>query len=145
MNKMVMLFQKKQKEEEKFMCLKKFDYELYGGVCPKCGNYMRMTEMETSENENCEIESSHVHVDRKYAPDDAQKVTPSVIVITILVILILLAGITCMIFVIAAQKRGYEAVTIKEDISIKVQQTDRMQLHEHGKEKEYIEIALPKE
>ncbi len=126
-------------------CRKKFDYELYGGVCPKCGNYMRMTEMETSENENCEIESSHVHVDRKNAPGDVQKVTPSVIVITILVILILLAGITCMIFVIAAQKRGYEAVTIKEDISIKVQQTDRMQLHEHGKEKEYIEIALPKE
>ena len=42
-------------------CKKRFDYELYSGVCPKCGNYMRPTEIETSENTNCEMEGSHIH------------------------------------------------------------------------------------
>nr|MBQ8253818.1 hypothetical protein [Lachnospiraceae bacterium] len=44
-------------------CKKRFDYELYSGVCPKCGNYMRPPEMETSQNVNCDVEGSHVHTD----------------------------------------------------------------------------------
>ena len=44
-------------------CKKRFDYDLYSGVCPKCGNYMRPPEMETSENENCEVEGSHIHTE----------------------------------------------------------------------------------
>lgn len=44
-------------------CKKRFDYDLYSGVCPKCGNYMRPSQIETSENENCEVEGSHIHTE----------------------------------------------------------------------------------
>ena len=44
-------------------CRKRFEYELYSGVCPKCGNYMRPPQIETSENENCEMEGSHIHTE----------------------------------------------------------------------------------
>ena len=42
-------------------CKKRFEYELYSGVCPKCGNYMRPTDIETSENENCQAVAYRIY------------------------------------------------------------------------------------
>ena len=126
-------------------CGKRFDDELYNGVCPKCGYYIYMAVPETSENENCEIEGSHIHVEsgytatyrqedlytesysegeaRAYAQPERKK--PSAAAVTkILVASIILVGIVSMGLAMVSQKRAHEAMTVKEEISVKTQQAD---------------------
>lgn len=126
-------------------CGKRFDDELYNGVCPKCGYYIYMFVPETSENENCEIEGSHIHVESGYTATYRQedlytesysegeardyispeRKKPSAAAVTkILVALIFLVGIVSMGLAMVSQKQVHEAMTVKEEIPVKTQQTD---------------------
>lgn len=126
-------------------CGKRFDDEIYNGVCPKCGYYIYTSVPETSKNENCEIEGSHIHVESGYTATYRQedlyaesysegeardyispeRKKPSAAAVTkILVALILLVGITSMGLAMVSQKQAHEAMTIKEEILVKTQQPD---------------------
>ena len=120
--------------------------ELYGEKqCPKCGYYIYTSVPETSENENCEIEGSHIHVESGYTATyrqedlyaesysegeardyiSSERKKPSAAAVTkILVALILLVGITSMGLAMVSQKQAHEAMTIKEEILVKTQQPD---------------------
>lgn len=126
-------------------CGKRFDDELYNGVCPKCGYYIYMAVPETSENENCKIEGSHIHVESGYTATYRQedlytesysegkardyispeRKKPSAAAVTkILVALILLVGITSMGLAMVSQQQAHENKTVKEEIPVKTQQVE---------------------
>lgn len=121
-------------------CRKRFDYDLYSGVCPKCGNYMRPTEIETAENADCEMEGSHVHMENStegytatYAQPEEDHKAPEITsarvepakkkrksnpAITIaLVILMITTFLVTAIVVYVGQKTIHESKTVQELIT----------------------------
>ncbi len=123
-------------------CRKRFEYELYSGVCPKCGNYMRPTEIETSENENCKIEGSHIHTEsaeegytatyvqtdsESYkkpeirsthveSPKKKRKSNPAITIF--LVVLMITTFLVTVIVVYVGQKNVHESKIVKEPVGL---------------------------
>lgn len=111
-------------------CKKRFDYDLYSGVCPKCGNYMRPPEIETSENRNCEVEGSHIHTESasesytapeihsaRVEPAKGKKKSNKVITI-LLTILIITTFLVTILVVYLGQKSVHESKTVQEEIPL---------------------------
>lgn len=125
-------------------CKKRFEYELYSGVCPKCGNYMRPPKIETSENENCEMEGSHIHTESAeegYTATYAQPETysesytePEIhsarveksekkrksnpVMTTILTVLLVTTFLVTIIVVYVGQKNVHESMVVNEPIPV---------------------------
>lgn len=88
-------------------CKKRFEYELYSGVCPKCGNYVRPAELD----ETPEISSTHVEPEKK-----KRKSNP---VITIfLTILMITTFLVTIIVVYVGQKTIHESKTVQEGVPL---------------------------
>lgn len=115
-------------------CKKRFDYELYSGVCPKCGNYMRPTEIETSENANCDKEGSHVHVEKRtesyktktpeiqsthVEPVKKKKTNP--VITIVLIVAMTVTGVTTAVYVRASQAKIHEENIVKAELPVKSQ------------------------
>jgi len=127
-------------------CKKRFEYELYSGVCPKCGNYMRPPEMETSENENCQIEGSHIHTESTesgytatYAQEDSytetyrapetrsshieepkKKKKSNKVLTVFLTVLMITTFLVTIIVVYVGQKSVHESNVVKEPIPLTI-------------------------
>lgn len=115
-------------------CKKRFDYELYSGVCPKCGNYMRPTEIETSENQNCDKEGSHVHIEKRTESYKAK--TPEIrsahvepvkkkksnpVITIVLIIAMIVTGVTAVAYVLSSQAKVHEENVVKSELPVKSQ------------------------
>ncbi len=122
-------------------CKKRFDYELYSGVCPKCGNYMRPPEMETSQNANCDVEGSHIHTEsaqegytaaytepeqKPYREPDISSVQvekpkkkkSNPVLTMVLVMAIFLVGAGTAIFLFISQNQVHKEMTVQEGLPI---------------------------
>lgn len=95
-------------------CKKRFDYDMYSGVCPKCGNYMRPSEIETSENESCEVEGSHVHTESMEPAKKKKKSNPAITIL--LTVLMITTFLVTIIVVYVGQKNIHESKTVQEAI-----------------------------
>lgn len=95
-------------------CKKRFDYEMYSGVCPKCGNYMRPTEIETSENENCQVEGSHIHTENAEKPKKKKKSNKALTVF--LVVLMITTFLVTVLVVYLGQKSVHESKVVNEPV-----------------------------
>ncbi len=108
-------------------CKKRFEYELYSGVCPKCGNYMRPTDIETSENENCQVEGSHIHTEsteiRASHTEEPKKKKKSNKVLTLfLTVLMITTFLVTIIVVYVGQKSVHESNVVKEPVPVTIRQ-----------------------
>ena len=124
-------------------CKKRFDYDLYSGVCPKCGNYMRPPEMVTTQNVDCEREGSHIHTENvqedyteTYAQqkqktykdpaissihvEPAKKKKSNPVLTVILVVAIVLVGAGTALFLYISQNEVHEKLTVQEEVPIRI-------------------------
>lgn len=127
-------------------CKKRFDYDLYSGVCPKCGNYMRPPEMETSENRNCEVEGSHIHTESAesgytatYAQEDSytetykapeirsdytenpkKKKKSNKVITVFLTVLMITTFLVTIIVVYVGQKTAHESMVVNEPVPVTI-------------------------
>lgn len=134
-------------------CKKRFDYDLYSGVCPKCGNYMRPPEMETSQNVNCDVEGSHVHTEsvqpepKPYKEpeissvhvEEPKKKKSNPVLTVVLIVAILLVGAGTAIFLFISQNQVHKEMTVKE---VPVRTLSQKDVIEYRTESNLYEITI---
>ncbi|MBE5881404.1 MAG: hypothetical protein E7289_03700 [Lachnospiraceae bacterium] len=119
-------------------CNKRFDYDVYSGVCPKCGNYMRPNNT-TTENDNCSMEGSHTHVESmtetytesytqpkresNYAEPEPKKKSNVRLTFALLIAIIIMAAGTT-IFLTMSQAKVHQEMTVQDLRVVTLSQKD---------------------
>ncbi len=94
-------------------CGKRFDYDLYSGICPKCGNYMRMGVTEAGETEAGET----------LQEKNKNNTTVTIIATVIILMIMAVVGIVTVVSVYMLKTELHDAMTIKEEVTVKTQKT----------------------